>query len=60
VEVSVLQRHLVIDPNLCIFHIRHIYMFSSELKPRITMKLPISRAVARFRSVRARLCPVYR
>jgi hypothetical protein len=42
VEVSVLQRHLVIDPNLCNFHIRHIYMFSSELKPRITMKLPIT------------------
>jgi hypothetical protein len=42
VEVSVLRQHLIIDADICNFHIRHIYMFSSELKPRVTMKLPIT------------------
>jgi hypothetical protein len=42
VEVSVLRRHLVIDADPCNFHIRHTYVFSSELKPRVTMKLPIT------------------
>jgi hypothetical protein len=42
VEVSVLRRHLVIDADPCNFHIRHTYVFSSELQPRVTMKLPIT------------------
>jgi uncharacterized membrane protein len=42
VEVSILRRHLVVNADLCNFHVRHIYVFSSELKPRVTMKLPIT------------------
>jgi hypothetical protein len=45
VEVSVLRRHLVINVDLCNFHIRHIYVLSLELKPwvtRVTTKPPIT------------------
>jgi hypothetical protein len=36
VEVSVLRQHLVVDADLCNFHIRHIYILSLELKPWLT------------------------
>jgi hypothetical protein len=44
-EVGVLWLRLVIDTDICNFHIRHIYVLNLELKPcvtRVTMKPPVT------------------